>query len=59
MTEPEVLGFEYTISKVELTELELTFKFDNPFEISQYEPPERLRLFLYDDLSDDEDGVSK
>ena len=45
-TDPELLGFTYNITSWTSTRINFKFIFDNPFEISQSEPVETVRVKL-------------
>ena len=58
MSDPELLHFNYTVTGISSTEIDIKFTWDNPFEISQNNPAERLEIVVNMDKFTDNDGLS-
>ena len=48
MTDPQVCGFDFTMTFLNPLTLDFELNFENPFEISQNNPPERVKLTILD-----------
>ena len=58
MSDPDLLRFNYTLTDIDSREITIKFKWEHPLELSQNDPPERMRLVLNMEKYVDEDGLS-
>ena len=58
MTGPEVLKSDYTIVELSSTVIKIKFTFEDPLEVSQNDPTERVKVTLTMEKYVDQDGLS-